>query len=205
MAIWLVKWSSAHFFQSLSKFIVSTNQICIVIRSYWFCLASSCHKSTRAWIKESVSIVQVASICTPLLAKQLNKIQYGLRIELLSLMINDPNMSTPQWVNEAASQHLSFGKSDIYFPGSILHVTHLWTILLTTTLAPSTQIPFFCRLVKVNPFPPWPIISWLQITTASIILLVFGRTTGCTSLLVSLYLLILPPTCNTPLLQKKGI
>ena len=35
-------------------------------------------------------------------------------------------------------------------------------------------------------------------------LLVFGRTTGCASLLVSLDRLSLPPTCNAPLLSRKG-
>ena len=35
-------------------------------------------------------------------------------------------------------------------------------------------------------------------------LLVFGRTTGCASLLVSLDRLSLPPTRNTPLLSRKG-
>ena len=35
-------------------------------------------------------------------------------------------------------------------------------------------------------------------------LLVFGRTTGCASLLVTLDLQSLPPTCNTPLLSRKG-
>ena len=90
------------------------------------------------------------------------------------------------------------------FPRSFVHITHLWMILLTTTLAPSTQIPFFLRLFKVNPLPPWPIVSWLQITTASIMLLVFGTTTGCASLLVSLDWLSLPPTHNRPLLSRKG-
>ena len=34
-------------------------------------------------------------------------------------------------------------------------------------------------------------------------LLVFGRTTGCASLLINLNLLSLPPTRNTPLLSRK--
>ena len=54
----------------------------------------------RTWIKESASIVQVTSICTALLAKQGNKAQYCLRLDLLSLMMNSPNMSTPQLVKK---------------------------------------------------------------------------------------------------------
>ena len=64
---------------------------------------------------------------------------------------------------------------------------------------------FFRRLWKVNPLSPWPIVSWLQITTASIILLVFGRTIGfgCASLLVSLDMLRLRPTLNTSFLPRE--
>ena len=152
----------------------------------------------RAWIKESVSIVQVTSICTALLEKLVNKTQYCLRLALLSLMMNDPTM------NERSS-FTSFFWQIWHFlvtkPST--HVTHLWMILLTTALTPSTQIPFFLMWFKVNPLPPWPIVLWLQITTASVMLLVFGRTTGCASLLVSSDLLGLPTTYNTLLLSRK--
>ena len=98
--------------------------------------------------------MQVVSICTALFTKKVNKPQYCLRLDLLSLMVNGPDMATPQCVNGAASQHLSFDKSDIFwspnFPCIFLYVTHLWIILRTTALALSTQMLFFLRLFRVN-------------------------------------------------------
>ena len=91
-----------HFLQSLSKLLSVPTKfapLSDLIDLTMPCLAINLHK---VWIKESISIVQISSICTALLAKQVNKAQYRLRLDLLSLMMNGPNMSTPQWVNGAS-------------------------------------------------------------------------------------------------------
>ena len=144
----------AIFFYSL--FYINTNNFIYKFTNITMNLIYTLIGIDGACLKESVSIVKVTSICTALLAKYVNKAQYCSRFDLLPLMVNGPKMSTPQRANGATSQHLSFGKSDIfwspYVPYSFLHVTHLWMILLTIVLALSTQMPFFSGYSKSTPF-----------------------------------------------------
>ena len=87
--------SANHGLSSLSvptKFVPLSDLIDVTLP----CLAMNL---CRAWIKGSVSIIQVTSICIALPVKQMNKVQYHLRLDLLSLIVNGQNMSTPQCVN----------------------------------------------------------------------------------------------------------
>ena len=97
----------------------------------------------KAWINESVSILEVHSIWNALLAKQVKSTPYLFSSFLPSFIKKGPNMSTPQFVNGGPSRVLSVGKSAIFcspsFPLSRQHLTHFLTKLLTTALHLTTQ------------------------------------------------------------------
>ena len=90
----------------------------------------------KAWINESVSILQVHSIWTALLAKQVKSVLYLFSSFLPSFIKKGPNMSTPKFVNGGPSRVVSVGKSAIFcspsFPLSRGHLIHFPTKLLTT-------------------------------------------------------------------------
>ena len=55
------------------------------------------------------------SMCTALLVMHVNIAPYRLIVIFLCLAVKGPNMSTPQWVNGAASFDLQVGKLDLLF------------------------------------------------------------------------------------------
>ena len=114
------------------------------------------HLSAR--IKESLSKKNVTSICTTLLAIQVNKAPYLLTSLRLCFTINGPNMSTPQWVNGAVLVNLQAGRSAI-FCSPILHLnlrqsTHLNMKFVTAEFAPTIQYPELFIWFNFIPRPP---------------------------------------------------
>ena len=109
----------------------------------------------KAWINESVSILQVHSIWTALLAKQVKSALYLFNSFLPSFIKKGPNMSTLQFVNGGPSRVLSVGKSAIFcspsFPLSRRHLTHFPTKLLTTVLHLITRKPLLLTSLVVSP------------------------------------------------------
>ena len=112
----------------------------------------------RACMKESVSILQVHSICTALLANHVKSAPYLLSSFLPSFIRNGPNISTPQLVNGGPSNVLSFVRSAIFcspnFPLSNQHLTHFPIRLLTITLQRTTQKPLLLISFIIRPLPP---------------------------------------------------
>ena len=94
----------------------------------------------KTWINESLSILQVHSIWTTLLAKQVESVLYLFS----SWDQKGSNMSTPQFVNGCPSRDLSVVKS-----------AHFSTKLLTTVLHLTTQKPLILTPLIVSPLPPW--------------------------------------------------
>ena len=111
----------------------------------------------KAWINESVSILQVHSIWTALLAKQVKSVLYLFSSFLPSFIKKGPNMSTPQFVNGGPSRVLSVGKSAIFcspsLPLSRQHLTHFPTKLLTTVLHLTTHKPLLLTSLSVHIMP----------------------------------------------------
>ena len=96
-----------------------------------------------ARINESVSNENVTSICTALLAIQVNIAPYLLTTRSLWFKINGPNMCTPQWVNGAVSVNLQTGRSAIFcspnLSFNLQESSHLNMKFFTTEFAPTTQ------------------------------------------------------------------
>ena len=87
----------------------------------------------------------VTSMCTALLAMHVNIAPYRLTVLLLCLTVKGPNMSTPQWVNGAASFNLQAGRFAIFcsptLPLNLWHSTQLEITFFTAELAPNIQYP----------------------------------------------------------------
>ena len=161
-------------------------------------LAINCHS---ACMKESVSILQVYSICTALLAKHVKSALYLLSSFLPSFIRNGPNISTPQLVNGGPSNVLSFGRSAIFcspsFPLSNRHLTHFPIRLLTIVLHRTTQKPLLLISFIVNPLPPCATFLWHHSTINLGMLPSLPSNTGGTSLTCRLDFFSLPPTANS--------
>ena len=114
----------------------------------------------KAWINESVSILQVHPIWTALLAKQVKSAPYLFSSFLPSFIQKGPNMS--QFVNGGPSRVLSFRKSAIFcspsLPLSRRHLTHFPTKFLTTVLHLTTQKPLLLTSLIVSPLPPGAVL-----------------------------------------------
>ena len=67
----------------------------------------------NASVNELVPMKFATSLWIPLLFRQVNKIQYLLISDRLSLMMREPNMSTPQYVNGGASIIIYIDRSTI--------------------------------------------------------------------------------------------
>ena len=116
------------------------------------------------------------------------------------MIIRGPNISTPQYVNESASVHLSYGRSAIFwypiFSCSLRHITHLcircWVIALAFTI----HMLLCLRWFKIIPLAPWVTLWWLHwmiiLETANF----FGRMTGWFSSSSKFDFLNLPTTCK---------
>ena len=109
-----------------------------------------------ACMKESVSILQVHSICIALLDKHVKIALYFLSSFLPSFIRNEPKISTPQLVDGGPSNVLSFGRPAIFclpsFPLSNRHLTHFPIRLLTIVLHRTTQKPLLLISFIVRPF-----------------------------------------------------
>ena len=90
-------------------------------------------------------------MCTVLLAMHVNTARHRLTLLLLCLTVKGPNMSTPQWVNGAASFNLQTGRFAIFCSP---HSTQLKIIFFTAELAPTIQYPGSRISFEVNPRPP---------------------------------------------------
>ena len=115
-------------------------------------------KRLKACINESASNECITSVWTALLAIQVNNAPYLFSSDLLSFIVNGPNISTPQWVNGGSLEILSFGISDIFYspnlPLSLRHTTHLCIKLLMAELALTIQKPHCLNSFNVRPLPP---------------------------------------------------
>ena len=93
----------------------------------------------KACINESVSILQLRSVWTVLLAKQVKSAPYLFNFFLPSSIKKGPNMSTPHFVNGGPSRVLSVGNSAIICSSNITlsrrHLTHF--------------LPSFCSLLHL--------------------------------------------------------
>ena len=163
----------------------------------------------RACMKESVSILQVHSICTALLAKHVKSVPYLLSSFLLSFMRNGPNISMPQLVNGGPSKVLSFGRSAIFcspsFPHSNLHLTHFPIRLLTIVLHWTTQKQLLLISFIVSLLPPCATFLWHYSTINLGMLPSLPSNTGWTSLTCRFDFFSLPPTLNKPFLSMYGM
>ena len=92
-------------------------------------------------------------MCTVMLAMPVN-VAYCLTAPLLCLTVNGPNMSTPQWVNGAASFDLQAGKFAIFYFLTLAlnlgHYTQLKITFLIAELVPTIQYPTPRISFKVN-------------------------------------------------------
>ena len=92
-------------------------------------------------------------MCTVMLAIPVN-VAYCLTAPLLCLTVNGPNMSTPQWVNGAASFDLQAGKFAIFcfltLALNLGHYTQLKITFLIAELVPTIQYPSPRISFKVN-------------------------------------------------------
>ena len=135
-----------------------------------------------ACMKESVSILQVHSICTALLAKHVKSAPYLLSSFLPSFIRNGPNTSTPQLVNGCPSNVLSSGRSAIFcspsFPLSNRHLTHFHISLLTIVLHQPTQKPLLLISFIVRLLPPCASFLWHHSTIKLGMLPSLPRNTG---------------------------
>ena len=95
-------------------------------------------------MEESASKEFVILMCTAGIEKQVRKASQQLSSERFSLIISGLNISIPQFVNGAASVHLSCGKSAIFcdpiFSCNLRHTIHLCRRCQKTSI--SIQNPF---------------------------------------------------------------
>ena len=157
----------------------------------------------KLMMNESVLREYTTSVCMALLDKQVYRAPYLLTSFRPSFTRNEPNKSTPQYVNGG-----SLGKSAIFccwsLPLNRLHLTHFKMIHLTKELHLVTQKPEDLVWFIVVPRPAWPTCSWQHHTTNSAILQDFGNNTRCCISLATADLLILPPTLNVPSSPMNG-
>ena len=162
----------------------------------------------KPMMNESVLREYTTSICMALLDRQVYRPPYLFTSFQPSFMRNEPNKSTPQYVNVGSSLILSLGKSAIFccwsLPLKCLHLTHFEMIHLTKELHLVTQKPEDLIWFIVMPRPAWATCSWHQRITSSAILQDFGNNTGCCISLATADLLILPPTLNIPSSSMNG-
>ena len=162
----------------------------------------------KLMINESVLREYTTSMCMALLDRQVYRAPYLLTSFRPSFTRNEPNKSTPQYVNGGSSLILSLGKSSNFCCWSLtlycLHLTHFKMIHLTKELHLVTQKPEDLIWFIVMPRPAWATCSWYQRATNSAILQDFGNNTGCCISLATADLLILPPTLNIPSSSMNG-
>ena len=112
----------------------------------------------RACMKESISMLQVYSICTALLAKHVKSVPYLLSSFLPSFIRNVLNVSRRELVNGGPSNDLSFGRSTIFclpsFPLNNWHLTHFPIRFLAIVLLRTTQKSLLLISFMVSPLPP---------------------------------------------------
>ena len=121
-------------------------------------------------------------MCTALQAMHVNIAPYHLTVLLLCLTVKGPNMSTPQWVNGAASFNLQAGRFAIFcsptLPLNLQHSTQLEITFFTAELAPTIQYPAPRISFKVNPQPPWAALLWQCLMMRSDIFPFLGSSIG---------------------------
>ena len=162
----------------------------------------------KLMMNESVLREYTTSMCMALLDRQVYRAPYFLTSFRPSFTRNEPNKSTPQYVNGGSSLILSLGKSSNFCCWSLtlycLHLTHFKMIHLTKELHLVTQKPEDLIWFIVMPQPAWATCSWHQHSTNSAILQDFGNNARCCISLATADLLILPPTLNIPSSTMNG-
>ena len=165
-------------------------------------------KRRRACMKESVSRLQVHSIWTTLLDKDVNSAPYLLSSFLPSFIRKGPNMSAPQFVKGSSSIVLSVGRSVIFcspsFPCNNRHLTHFPTKLLTIALHRTNQNQVLLISLMVSPLSPWAVFWWHHSTINLVMQLSLLSNVGWISVKWKFDFLSSPPTLGNPLSSIKG-
>ena len=131
--------------------------------------------SLKAWINESVSMLQVHSLWTALLAKRVKGASYLFSSFLPSFNKKGLNMSTPHLKNGGQSGVQSIGSSATFcsssFPLNRRHFTQFPTKLLPIMLYLTTQKPLLLTSLIVSPLPPWAVLWLHHLTIKAVVLL----------------------------------
>ena len=147
----------AYFFDGFSKFFLCSNKIRSIVTTPNPESIQAINRC-RACMRESVSMLQVHSICNALLAKHVKSVPYLLSSFLPSFIRNVLNTSRREFVNGGSSNVLSFGRSTVFclssFPLNNWNLTHFPIRFLTIVLLQTIQKPLLLISFMVSPLPP---------------------------------------------------
>ena len=103
-----------HFFESLQQFIPCSHKFVAMSDQMDLTADLFAINFLGARMKKVASKAFVTFICMTRQVKHVNNAQYLFNCELLSLMGEGPNISTPQYVKGRTSVHLSTGRLAIF-------------------------------------------------------------------------------------------
>ena len=195
-----------HLTKGLLQLIIWTHKVSAIVWCYTFDIATL---PLSAKINKSVSIEFVISICTNLLARQVNIAPYLFSSFLHYFMINGPNISTPQYVKWGESVTLRLGHSAIFcvpnLPLKLLHMTLLLKTLLVTLFPHIMQKPKLLNWLGVTPLSECPTLMWHHFRIFLEMMASFGSTIVWRRFSLYVDRFSLPPTLIIPSSDNKWI